>query len=56
MADNLKPAKWQKSIFVENELEGQAWVRNIDHLHEARTNADDWMVLVRQRSGDRVMS
>jgi len=31
-------------------------VRTIDKLDEACTYADDWMMLVRHRSGDRVMS
>ena len=31
-------------------------VRSIDKLDEACTNADDRMMLVRHRSGDRVMS
>ena len=38
------------------ELRGQALVRPIDKLDEACTNADDRTMLVRHRSGDRVMS
>jgi len=37
-------------------LRGQAQVRPIDKLDEACTNADDRMMLVQHRSGDRVMS
>jgi len=43
-------------LFVEVELRGQARVRLIDKLDEACTNADDQMMLVRHRSGNRVMS
>ena len=51
------PPKWQqKWIFVEGEIRGQARVRTIDKLDEARTNADDQMMLVQHYSGDRVMS
>jgi len=35
---------------------GQARVRTIDKLDEARTNADDPMMLVQHYSGDRVMT
>ena len=36
-------------------LRGQAQVRPINKLDEAYTNADDRMMLVQHRSGDRVM-
>jgi len=48
--------KWRKYISVTGSLRGQAQVRPIDKLDEACTNADDWMMLVQHRSGDRVMS
>jgi len=48
--------KWRKCISVTGSLLGQAQVRPIDKLDEACTNADDWMMLVQHRSGDRVMS
>jgi len=41
---------------VTGKLRGQARVRQIDKLDQACTNADDWMMLVQHRSGDRVMS
>ena len=34
----------------------QAWVRTVDQLDGARINVDDRMMLVRQHSGDCVMS
>ena len=45
-----------KIDFVEGEIRGQARVWTIDKLDEARTNADDQMMLVQHYSGDRVMS
>ena len=48
--------KWQKYISVTGSLRGQAQVRPIDKLDEACTNADDRMMLVQHRSGDRVMN
>ena len=48
--------KWRKCISVTGSLRGQAQVRPIDKLDEARTNADDQMMLVQHYSGDRVMS
>ena len=48
--------KWRKCISVTGSLRGQAQVRPIDQLDEARTNADDQMMLVQHYSGDRVMS
>jgi len=48
--------KWRKQISVMSELRGQARVQPIDKLDEACTNADDRMMLVRHRSGNRVMS
>ena len=54
--------KWRKCISVtgnlrgQGKLRGQAQVRPIDKLDEACTNADDQMMLVQHRSGDRVMS
>jgi len=48
--------KWRKCIFVTGSLRGQVQVRPIDTLDEACTNADDEMMLVQHRSGDRVMS
>ena len=48
--------KWRKWIFVTGSLRGQAQVRLIDKLDEACTNAEDLMMLVQHRSGDRVMS
>ena len=51
------PAKMAaKKIFVEGEIRGHARVWTIDKLEEARTNADDQMMLVQHYSGDRVMS
>jgi len=48
--------KWRKCISVTGSLRGQAQVQPIDKLDEARTNADDRMMLVQHLSGDRVMS
>ena len=48
--------KWRKCISVTGSLRGQVQVRPIDKLDEARTNADDQMMLVQHYSGDRVMS
>jgi len=48
--------KWRKCISVTGSLRGQAQVQPIDKLDEARTNADDQMMLVQHYSGDRVMS
>jgi len=48
--------KWRKCISVTGNLRGQAQVRPIDKLDEACTNADDQMMLVQHRTGDRVMS
>jgi len=48
--------KWRKFISVTGSLRGQAQVRPIDKLDEACTNADDRMMLVQHRCGDRVMS
>jgi len=48
--------KWRKCISVTGSLRGQVQVRPIDRLDEARTNADDQMMLVQHYSGDRVMS
>ena len=48
--------KWRKCISVTGSLRGQEQVRPIDKLDEACTNADDRMMLVQHRSGDRVMS
>jgi len=48
--------KWRKLNSSMGRLRGQARVRPIDKLHEACTNADDRMMLVQHRSGDRVMS
>jgi len=48
--------KWQKCISVTGSLSGKAKERPIDKLDEACTNADDWMMLVQHRCGDRVMS
>jgi len=48
--------KWRKCISVTGGLRGQAQVRPIEKLDEACTNADDQMMLVQHRSGDRVMS
>jgi len=45
-----------KIDFVEGEIRVQARVWTIDELDEARTNADDQMMLVQHYSGDRVMS
>jgi len=47
--------KWRKCFSVTGKLRGQAQVRPIDKLDEACTNADDRMMLVQHRSGDRVM-
>ena len=48
--------KWRKCISVTGSLRDQVQVRPIDKLDEARTNADDQMMLVQHYSGDRVMS
>ena len=48
--------KWRKCISVTGRLRSQAQVRPVDKLDEACTNADDRMMLVQHRSGDRVMS
>jgi len=48
--------KWQKCTSVTGSLRGQAQVRPINKLDEACTNADDQMMLVQHRIGDRVMS
>ena len=48
--------KWRKCFSVTGSLRGQAQVRPIDKLDEACTNANDQMMLVQHRSGDRVMS
>jgi len=48
--------KWRKCISVTGSLCGQAQVRPIDKLDEACTNADDRMMLVQHRGGDRGMS
>ena len=48
--------KWRKCISVTGSLRGQVQVRPINKLDEARTNADDQMMLVQHYSGDRVMS
>jgi len=37
-------------------LRGQARVLHINKLDKACTNADDWMILVQHRSGDRFIS
>jgi len=47
--------KWRKCISGTGNLCGHAQVRPIDKLDEACTNADDRMMLVQHRSGDRVM-
>jgi len=55
--DEKSPRKpWRKINFVEGELRGQARVQLIHKLNEACTNADDQMMLVRHRSGNRVIS
>jgi len=52
-----KPAKMAaKIVFVEGEIRGKARMKTIDKLDEARTNADDQMMLVQHYSGDCVMS
>jgi len=48
--------KWRKCISVTGSLRSQAQVQPTDKLDEARTNADDQMMLVQHYSGDRVMS
>ena len=42
-------------FWLRGSLRGQAQVRPINKLDEAYTNADDRMMLVQHRSGDRVM-
>jgi len=46
----------ENRFFVESEIRGHARVWTIDKLDEARTNADDQMMLMQHCSGDRVMS
>ena len=57
---NMKYLQGRKRVCVLNvvtgNLRGQVQVRPIDKLDEARTNADDQMMLVQHYSGDRVMS
>jgi len=48
--------KWRKCISVTGKTRGQARVQLINKLDEACTNADDRMMLVQHRIGDRVMS
>ena len=48
--------KWRTCISVTGSLRSQAQVQPTDKLDEARTNADDQMMLVQHYSGDRVMS
>ena len=48
--------KRRKCISVTGSLRGQAQVQPIDKLDKACTNADDWMILVQHRSGDRFIS
>jgi len=48
--------KWRKWNFGTGSLRGQVRVRPIDKPDEACTNADDQMMLVQHRSGDRFMS
>ena len=56
MSNNDPREKWRKCISVTGSLRGQAQVRPVDKLDEACTNADDRMMLVQHRNGDRVMS
>jgi len=46
----------ENRFFVQGEIRGHARVWTIDKLDEARTNADDQMMLVQHYSGDHVMS
>jgi len=58
LGDILKLARKNGTNRILDEVtpRGQARVRPMDKLDEACTNADDRMMLVRYRSGDRVMS
>ena len=49
-------AQWRKCISVTGNLCGKVYMRPIDKLDVAYTNADDQMMLVQHCNGDRVMS
>ena len=48
--------KWPKLKFFGNDVSSRAASATMDKLNEACTNADDSMMLVRHRGGDRVMN
>jgi len=54
--DKNSREKWRKCNSFTGSLRGQAQVQPTDKLDEARTNADDQMMLVQHYSGNRVMS